>query len=361
MRITNIILTKTYGGAEQVFLDYAKIFQELGHDISFVVKNDVSFADDAKKISHNLAQIEIKFGYFDIFAINKIAKFLRKSNSDVVVAHGGRAIFLAKKAIAKINKKITLIAVNHSMNVKRSIGSDVVLNVNKEIFYKTVDLGQSFDRSFVIYNGIDFPENIDLSKINIDFSHKKTINLGTMDRLDKSKNIADAIRSIDRLNKRFPGKFILKIAGSGEEEQNLKDLVFELNLQGQVQFLSWVDSSSRFFQEIDIFILPSLNETFGLVILEAIRCYKPIIASKSDGPKEIIRHKKDGLLVDIDQQMPNRIAASVLAIISDKDLTNNMIKNSYQRAVKHFSKKILIQRLSAILNIIDTSRGDKFD
>ena len=119
---------------------------------------------------------------------------------------------------------------------------------------------------------------------------------------------------------------------------NLQRKVKDLNLENSIEFLGWIADSKDFFAQIDIFILPSKNETFGLVILEAMKFSRPIIATNCDGPKEILRHEIDGLLVDLksSETIPSQIAKAVEKLISDEKLTNNLVKNSYQRLRKGY-------------------------
>ena len=80
---------------------------------------------------------------------------------------------------------------------------------------------------------------------------------------------------------------------------------------------------------------------------------KPIIATNCDGPKEILRHEIDGLLIDLksSEPLPNQIAKAVEKIISDEELTNNLVKNSYQRLKNRFSSEILERMLGDIFKI----------
>ena len=138
MKIANIILTSLNGGAEQVFIDYMKIFEQLKHRNFAIIKNDAPYADKAKLNSEKTLLIKNNFGYYDFFAIKSVKFFLESNEIDYVVAHGGRAMVIASKAIAKIkNRKILLVAINHSNNVKRSIGADLIISINQKIFYKT--------------------------------------------------------------------------------------------------------------------------------------------------------------------------------------------------------------------------------
>jgi glycosyltransferase involved in cell wall biosynthesis len=111
--------------------------------------------------------------------------------------------------------------------------------------------------------------------------------------------------------------------------------------------------SFLFIISIDIFILPSKNETFGLVILEAMKYGKPIISTNCDGPKEILRHEVEGLIIDLksNESLPNQIARSVEKLIFDEELANKLVKNSYQRLKARFSFEVLQGLLGDIFKI----------
>ena len=260
---------------------------------------------------------------------------------------------LTHKALKKItNKKVILVAVNHSYNIKRSLCADIIFSVNKEIFFKTIDKKRTPENSFVIYNAIDlkgFEPNFD----EHNFKNKSPIFLGIIGRLHKAKGFDSVIEALKILQKNSSQKIILKIAGTGEEMANLQKKAKDLNLENSIEFLGWIADSKDFFSQIDIFMLPSRIETFGLVILEAMKFGKPIIATNCDGPKEILRHEIDGLLIDLksSETIPNQIAKAVKKIISDEELTNNLVKNSYQRLKNRFSFEILERMLSDIFKI----------
>ncbi len=355
MRIANIILTSQNGGAEQVFIDYMKVLKNLGHDILGIVKDDSPYADRVSQLGVPVKKIKNSFGNYDFFAVKEIEKILREFAADAVIAHIGRSMVLVRKAIKKIkNKKIFLIAVNHSMNVKRSIGADLVFSVNKEIFYRTVKIGQDEKRSFVIPNALDLSEaQAEFSEI--DFTKKDKIVIGVMGRIDETKGFDTAIKAILELKRasslqKLEQKFLLKIAGSGPREPFLRSLAKNLNLENEVEFLGWVQNKENFFQSIDIFCLPSRNETFGLVLLEAMKCYKPIVASATDGAKEVLRDEIDGLLFNLEpsKNMHERLTGVILRIISDPYLANKMVKNSFVRLKEKYSYKALEQRMKEV-------------
>lgn len=356
MKIINIILTSQNGGAEQVFIDYLVVLKNLGHQVLAITKNDAPYADKVEDLGIEVKKVGNKFGYHDFLAIKKIQKITQEFDADLVIAHAGRAMVLARKAIEKIpDKKIFFIAVNHSMNVKRSIGADLIFSVNREIFHRTIEYGQDETKSFVIPNAIDLTDMLQISA-PVNLQEKEVITIGGMARLDKAKGFNFAIRAIKRLEdlsreKKWNKKFILKIAGSGPHKPFLLSLVQELGVEDNVEFLGWIKSKKDFFASIDIFCLSSQSETFGLVLLEAMKFRKPIITTDADGPKEILRHEVDALMVKLGtlQDVENRIAAAVQRMIDEPDLVNQMIENASVKLKEKYSYAALERVMKEIV------------
>ncbi len=350
MRIINIILTSQNGGAEQCFIDYSVVLKNLGHEVLAIIKNDAPYADKVYDLGIEVRKIKNSFGDYDFFASKEIAKIAKEFDADAVFAHVGRSVVLVRRALRKIkNKKVFLVAINHSMNVKRSIGADLILSVNKEIFYRTVQFGQPESRSFVMPNAVDLADALQVApKINL--VKKKKIILGVIGRLDKAKGFRYAVKTLKKLEK-FPDKeFVLKIGGVGPRKDFLVNLIKELNLEDKVEFLGWIDKKS-FFSQIDILIFPSQRETFGLVLLEGMKFCKPIISTSADGPREILRNEIDALIVDVEplDNTEERIAEAVIKLVSDAELANKLVENSLVRVKEKFSYDTLSARLKEIV------------
>jgi len=310
MKIINIVLTTKKGGLEQVFCDYSLALKNLGCQVLAVVKSGAPYVNQVKNLQIEVAEIENKWGYHDISAIKNLQNIIKKFEPHLIISHAGRSHSLVKKAIlslnfsknswlcaflptnyflAKINRhKIFHIAVNHSNSVKRSIGAQMVFSVNRQIFYKTIDYGQPQNRSFVLHNAINLEEE-QPSFAPINLMQKPVIILGAIGRIEKSKGFDRLITALSLLEKNISGyKFMLKIAGEGKEKNALIDLANYLELPSQsLNFCGWIQDKAKFFNSVDIFILPSISETFGLVLLEAMKFKKPIIATNCHGPKEI--------------------------------------------------------------------------
>ncbi len=352
MKIVNIILTSQNGGAEQAFLDYTSALLKLGHEVIAIIKNDAPYESLVTKLGVKINKIGNNLGYHDFIAVAKIVKIIKETDADLVVSHMSRSTVLTKKAIKKIkNKKVFQIAVNHSDNVKRSLGADIICGVNKNIFFKAVDLGQAEDKCFVIPNAIDLKDMIQPNS-EINLVQKDEIIVGAIGRLDRTKGFDYLIKALKVLQDKQPNKkFMLKIAGAGYFEQDLRALIKELNLENKVQFLGWISDKKSFFTGIDVFCLPSLNEPFGIVLLEAMKFGSPIIATSADGPKEILKNEVDALIVELNpnEKLHERIANRILEVCDNSELANLLVKNASLKLCKKYSYKALEERLSEIV------------
>ena len=80
----------------------------------------------------------------------------------------------------------------------------------------------------------------------------------------------------------------------------MKSLADDLGISGSVRWLDWVEDRASFFREIDVYCLPSRFEPFGLVVIEAMAMGTPVIASRTDGPVEILTDGSTGWLFPVE-------------------------------------------------------------
>lgn len=112
----------------------------------------------------------------------------------------------------------------------------------------------------------------------------------TVALLTPKKGIPYLLEALARLKEKR-ADFVLDIVGDGPNKQEYEQLTETLGLSDVVQFHGLLQTKpevAKFMRQCDIFVLPSLVETFGAVLIEAIACGKPVVATDSGGPKEII-------------------------------------------------------------------------
>ena len=127
------------------------------------------------------------------------------------------------------------------------------------------------------------------------------------------------------------------------------------DLSKQIEFLGWISEKDEFYNEVDIVVLPSLNESFGIVLLEAMMYSKPIISSLATGPKEILENKNAALTFNANNQ--EQLVEQMIKLISDKELAKILVKNGYELVNNEYTLEKVVNKLNiAIGEIIN----DKF-
>ena len=141
---------------------------------------------------------------------------------------------------------------------------------------------------------------------------------------------------------------VLLLAGDGELRDELTALVAELSLGDRVRFLGWRDDTADLLAGSDIFVLPSLNEGLGLVLIEAMAANLPVVATRVGGVPEVVEEGQTGLLVEA--RNPDRISNAILRLARDRALRERMGRAGRERADEHFSIQATVRRTEQIYN-----------
>jgi glycosyltransferase involved in cell wall biosynthesis len=335
MRVVNIMLSKSGGGIEQSFLDYCKVLVEKGHYLNAVSPSKALVNDHIPKEA-DVFHLD-NFGAWDILAAWRLRRFLVKYKPDVIIAHANRALALAAKAV---KGKVPIVAVAHNYNIKHYTKADAVFVISKDLFSKVEKLGIEVEKIFYIPN-----------MIAVDVKTKTTLRrlpvIGAIGRFVAKKGFDVYLQALRILqNKGIKFKAIL--AGRGQEEQNLKDLATKLRLTKNISFVGWVEDKNSFYNNIDIFCLPSLHEPFGIVLLEAFTHKVPIVSTDSEGPSEIIKQDYNGLLVE--KNNPEALAEGIVKLLEDKTLRSKLAKNGYSTVVSYYSQEVVGKKISEALS-----------
>jgi len=151
------------------------------------------------------------------------------------------------------------------------------------------------------------PKNIIMAKaiemvnlINEKFIKKNKLNLlfvGGLDDAHYFKGVAVLLSALSELDR---NNWQLKIVGDGNKRQSFENLSSNLNIRNQITFAGKINNSDliKAYQEADLLILPSINsnEAFGIVIIEALACGVPVIASDLPGVRSVFTNSQEGLL-----------------------------------------------------------------
>tara|TARA_Y100000590_G_C15707545_1_gene1009179 strand:- start:1486 stop:2568 length:1083 start_codon:yes stop_codon:yes gene_type:complete len=200
------------------------------------------------------------------------------------------------KKDSRLNKKVLEVLNNVDHVVANS-------NFTKKL---ALDLGVEEQKLVVINPGIEPVNRVpkkDLDKAEEILKGKKN-RLITVSRFDKRKNHEKVIMAIRNLKEIYP-EIIYTCVGYGDEEESLKKLVNELQLEKQIIFLKNLsnDLKNALIAKSNIFIMPSIIykksvEGFGIAYIEAAQYGIPSIGGKDGGASDAIVHEKTGLICD---------------------------------------------------------------
>jgi glycosyltransferase involved in cell wall biosynthesis len=163
--------------------------------------------------------------------------------------------------------------------------------------------------------------------------------------LNKNKGMHYLLEAVKLLVQRGAGSFELYIGGEGPARLGLEGLAKELGLTDRCHFIGLLSRSEvkEWMQNSDVFVLPSLSETFGVVLAEAMACGRPVIATRCGGPEFVVT-PETGLLVDVAN--PVALADAMERFISDvAAFDGNTIRHS---VVKRFGEKTFLRNMTAI-------------
>lgn len=163
--------------------------------------------------------------------------------------------------------------------------------------------------------------------------------VGMACRLTEQKGIFYAIQAIKLLSNDFPHLHAV-IAGDGELRPMLQHLAHGLGLDGRVHFLGWQNDIPSLMAGFDMFLMPSLWEGFGLVLLEAMAARLPIVASHVSAIPEVVLHGETGFLTA--PRDPEAIAHALSILLNDRPLRLHMGQNGEARLEEAFS----VQRMA---------------
>ncbi len=174
----------------------------------------------------------------------------------------------------------------------------------------------------------------------------------TVGRLQKRKGHDQMIRALHTVRRAIPN-VLYAIVGDGEERGFLSDLTASEGLEEHVQFLGEVEDVRlvQCYQQCDLFALPNRQEGqdiegFGMVLVEAQACGKPVLAGASGGTAETMRIPETGLVVDC--QGPDRLAATVAELLLDGERLAVTGRAGREWVVDHFDWAVLARQASQL-------------
>lgn len=218
------------------------------------------------------------------------ANYVKKRNSHVktVLQHHGYDVFgvgNGKFAEMKWHKRR---CINYGIGLCRDI--DLHVGVSKEILrYLESYKGILIRDKYVLYNGVDFTKFFKVSPDN-GVTNNDLFRIGCVANFWKLKDQITLIKAVELLLNEGLDYIRIIFVGSGETRQECEQYVQSHNMEKYIEFRDEVDHKflNRFYNSLDLFVLPSYWDSFGCVYVEAYACGVPFMAAKGTGVTELI-------------------------------------------------------------------------
>jgi glycosyltransferase involved in cell wall biosynthesis len=264
-------------------------------------------------------------------------------------------------------KNIRLVCVSHSfLGVsKRDFlhkllygRCDVVVALNENHRRNLLQrLPLSEDKVEILLNSVD-PERFKPSNRTeaIRQQYLKSANqilIGIVARLEKGKGVMDAVKVADRLHQmKLPFQMVFfgnETIGEEGHKQELEDEVRKRGIRDVVQFAGHRSDIEKVMASLDILLMPSPNETFGRVIIEAMASGIPVVASGGGGVSSIVRHHVDGILTqpsDVEE-----MADGIRFMVDFPEKRKKIAENGISSAHEIFDYRVVDRKLYDILGM----------
>ena len=357
------VLTTTAGGLGQSVLSLVRHLDPEKFDVMVVFGPghpiDQWFIDAGLRVCPIRMTRELHWqnflGFIDMY------RLLKKEKVDIVHAHSAIAGLIARVAAKLAGVPIVMFtlhgyaSLNHRHPVIRAILSpieklldrctDQYVAVSKYVKRVWCEQGIVADEQVtVIYHGTD-PRRGSAATSR---STAQALNLpvgvpiiGTVGLLEVQKGTEFLLRAMPKITQVIPNCHCL-IIGSGPLRKYLEDLAESLGVRQSVYFLGWRNDAAELIDLFDVFCLPSVHESFGLVLLEAMLHGKPIVATNVEGIPEVVVDGETGLLVPPCDS--DALARAVIQCLSCSDSRREMGERGRVRLLNRYTSQVMVQQ-----------------
>lgn len=329
IRVAQVLAGAEQGGAENFFV---RLTTGLNEQDALQVKAFI------RRHAHRLAALRdqgveaqgFRFGgKLDIYDRWVFQRCLRAFQPDIVMTWMGRASEATPKGDYVLVNRL-----GHYYNLKYYRQADYWVGISKGICQHLIDGGMPADRVVHIPNFADETPVEPLPRTHFDTPADVPLILAA-GRLHVNKGFDTLLRAL----KSVPDA-VLWLAGSGPEDAALKSLCAELGLNNRVRFLGWRNDVTALMRSVDLFVCPSRHEGLGSIVMESFFHRCPIVATRSQGPGEVIEHGVSGLLTDIDQVA--ELAAAINALLGDEGRRTQLADTASAVYASTYSKAVVV-------------------
>ncbi len=339
--VLQVIGSKRSGGAENFFRRLVTAQLEAGWPVAAITPPDCSLSVALQGVVP-LTPIAMR-GNWDVFSRRRIRQQVKRQGYAVVQTWMGRATRLTH--LRGLPDTVHVARLGGYYNLKGYRHADAWIGNTRGICDYLLQHGLPAGRVFHVGNFFD-PQPcqprplLDEIRMRLGLPPEAWV-LFALGRLHPNKGFDTLLQAVAQLGDMLGDwPWRLLIAGDGPLRQALEQQARELGVAERVQWLGWVERPSPYFQLADLFICPSRHEPLGNVILEAWGNQTPLIATRSQGPAELIEHGLNGWLVD--KEDPGALAEGIRGLLADPAGAQALAREGSERLARDFSRETIL-------------------
>lgn len=332
MRILHISSARSLGGGERHLADLANALAVRGHEVFVALTAGSPLRDELSELpAQNIFTLRLR-NALDIGSALELSRLVRRHQIEVLHAHVARDYPLAALA-TKRNRQTKFFITRHVLFPLNGLHAVTLSHVSGVIAVSHAAARAlaarkiiPADKVIVIPNGIDISRfDADLQSASRDTLRRrlnldpKTLIIGSVGDIKRQKGHQDFLLAAARIAGQHSDVHFI-VAGAdttrrGDHLKTLKALVAVLRLNDRVHFTGWVEDTAPLLAAFDVYVSASRTESFGLSIVEAMASGLPVIATATEGAKEILGSNSTGVLVPVGDI--EGLTASTLGLIAD--------------------------------------------
>jgi glycosyltransferase involved in cell wall biosynthesis len=389
MKILHLITVNAIGGAEKLMSFFLPAQQRAGMEVHCLLLFHKNYSmEPVKEIAGQMEAHGIKYfivkcnSIFDKAARKKIAAIINENNYQLVHSHLKYADFFL--SVLKKRKQIKVPVVSTLHGYRDSYQNNFGLNVSRKLYFSAyywitrfifhqlngyVFISSCMKNFYsraglfrnrlntIIYHG--YPAELNIIGKERDSSNKiDSPSIGLPGRLIKLKGHRFAIEAIGKLISDYPG-ITLHIFGSGPEEEIIRNQVKQAGLDDHVIFYGYVNDLNVRLKTMDVIIVPSSGEAFGIVFLESFAAGVPVVAFDLPAGNEIITDGYNGLLAEpLDS---GSLAMKIDKLCKEKELYFQIREQAFKSLREKFSMNRMVLQYNefyktVLANLPESSR-----
>jgi glycosyltransferase involved in cell wall biosynthesis len=354
MRLLFINSIQMFGGGEVWMLRTLQALQQRGHHVWLCCRPGTELAKRAVAQGVPVKLLAFR-GDFDPFTIARLAWFMKRERIDVVLTNMDKELRLGGLAakIAGVRAVIPRRGIDYPLKNRwryrfayNVLATQIIANseATRQALLRHAPWLEP-ERVEVIYNGIDIKPFLQPShrclRTEWGVSQEAPL-LGFAGQLDERKGIDVLLAAFGRIHRQVP-QARLVLVGRGPLQEMIESEVRRQNWGDAVLLPGFVDDVVAVMQAIDILLLPSLWEGFGIVLIEAMAAGKPAISTDTSSMPEIIADGQTGYLVP-----PNdaeKLANRAIELLQNPELCEQFGNAARRRVAEFFTLERMIEQL----------------